>query len=127
MVSPPFDYMTSIVILATFAKWLRFNVLLNRTCDHPSGFTDKDYEDAGAKIVHSVEELYEISEIICKVKEPQPQERPAEAYQPVGPDAEAQPPLGVEAVGKATRAKGNWSLEAAGGGSGGSVRSCESV
>ena len=39
-----------------------------------SGFTDKDYEDAGAKIVHSAEELYEISEIICKVKEPQPQE-----------------------------------------------------
>ena len=39
-----------------------------------SGFTDKDYEDAGAKIIHSAKELYEISEIICKVKEPQPQE-----------------------------------------------------
>ena len=39
-----------------------------------SGFTDKDYEDAGAKIIYSAKELYEISEIICKVKEPQPQE-----------------------------------------------------
>ena len=39
-----------------------------------SGFTDQDYEDAGAKIIYSAEELYEISEIICKVKEPQPQE-----------------------------------------------------
>ena len=32
-----------------------------------SGFTDKDYEDAGAKIIHSAKELYEISEIICKL------------------------------------------------------------
>ena len=39
-----------------------------------SGFTDQDYEDAGAKIIHTAAELYEISEIICKVKEPQPQE-----------------------------------------------------
>ena len=39
-----------------------------------SGFTDKNYEDAGAKIVNTAQELYKISEIICKVKEPQPQE-----------------------------------------------------
>ena len=39
-----------------------------------SGFTDQDYEDAGANIIHTAEELYKISEIICKVKEPQPQE-----------------------------------------------------
>ena len=39
-----------------------------------SGFTDKDYEAAGAKIVPTAKELYEVSEIICKVKEPQPEE-----------------------------------------------------
>ncbi len=30
-----------------------------------SGFTDQDYEDAGAKIIHTPEELYEISAVIC--------------------------------------------------------------
>jgi len=39
-----------------------------------SGFIDKDYEAAGAKIVSNAQELYEVSEIICKVKEPQPEE-----------------------------------------------------
>ncbi|MDG1739916.1 MAG: alanine dehydrogenase [Candidatus Actinomarina sp.] len=39
-----------------------------------SGFSDKDYIKAGAKIVDTPEELYGISEIICKVKEPQSQE-----------------------------------------------------
>ena len=39
-----------------------------------SGFIDKDYEAAGAKIVSNAHELYEVSEIICKVKEPQPEE-----------------------------------------------------
>ena len=39
-----------------------------------SGFTDKDYEVAGAKIISTAHELYEVSEIICKVKEPQPEE-----------------------------------------------------
>ncbi|MAE32988.1 MAG: alanine dehydrogenase [Actinobacteria bacterium] len=39
-----------------------------------SGFIDKDYEAAGAKIVSTAQELYEVSEIICKVKEPQPEE-----------------------------------------------------
>tara|TARA_B100000965_G_scaffold143610_1_gene119631 strand:+ start:16 stop:1119 length:1104 start_codon:yes stop_codon:yes gene_type:complete len=39
-----------------------------------SGFIDKDYEVAGAKIVPTAQELYGISEIICKVKEPQPEE-----------------------------------------------------
>ena len=39
-----------------------------------SGFIDKDYEVAGAKIVSTAQELYEVSEIICKVKEPQPGE-----------------------------------------------------
>lgn len=39
-----------------------------------SGFTDKDYEAAGAKIVSNAKELFEVSEIICKVKEPQSEE-----------------------------------------------------
>ena len=39
-----------------------------------SGFTDEDYKQAGAKIVSSAEELYGTAQIICKVKEPQPEE-----------------------------------------------------
>ena len=39
-----------------------------------AGFSDKDYEIAGAKIVTSAEELYGISDVICKVKEPQESE-----------------------------------------------------
>src|SRR5210317_1508322 len=39
-----------------------------------SGFTDEDYESAGAKIVPNAQELYGVSEIICKVKEHQEQE-----------------------------------------------------
>ena len=39
-----------------------------------SGFSDKDYTKAGAKIVDSPAELYGNSDIICKVKEPQEQE-----------------------------------------------------
>ena len=39
-----------------------------------SGFADKDYEAAGAKIVSTAQELYEASENICKVKEPQTEE-----------------------------------------------------
>tara|TARA_B100001564_G_scaffold87845_1_gene71381 strand:+ start:2431 stop:3534 length:1104 start_codon:yes stop_codon:yes gene_type:complete len=39
-----------------------------------SGFTDEDYQAAGAKILPSAKDIYETSEIICKVKEPQPQE-----------------------------------------------------
>ena len=39
-----------------------------------SGFSDKDYTTAGAKVIDSAEELYSISEIICKVKETQQEE-----------------------------------------------------
>ena len=39
-----------------------------------SGFSDKDYTKAGAKIVDSPTELYGNSDIICKVKEPQEDE-----------------------------------------------------
>ena len=39
-----------------------------------SGFTDEDYKQAGATIVSSAEELYGTAQIICKVKEPQPEE-----------------------------------------------------
>jgi len=38
------------------------------------GFLNKDYENAGAKIMPSAEELYKSSELIIKVKEPIPEE-----------------------------------------------------
>ena len=39
-----------------------------------AGFTDKDYQDAGAKIVQSAIEVYDNCEMICKVKEPEENE-----------------------------------------------------
>jgi alanine dehydrogenase len=35
-----------------------------------SGFSDEDYSAAGASILNSIEEIYAIAEMICKVKEP---------------------------------------------------------
>lgn len=35
-----------------------------------SGFTNEDYQNAGAKIIDSIEGVYEIAEMIVKVKEP---------------------------------------------------------
>ncbi len=39
-----------------------------------SGITDAEYEDAGAKILKTAEDIYKNSEIIVKVKEPQEEE-----------------------------------------------------
>ncbi len=36
-----------------------------------AGFTDEDYEEAGAQIINSPEEIFKTAEIIVKVKEPQ--------------------------------------------------------
>jgi alanine dehydrogenase len=35
-----------------------------------SGFSDEDYTKAGASILNTIEEIYHIAEMICKVKEP---------------------------------------------------------
>ncbi|MFC0181723.1 L-alanine dehydrogenase [Pseudarcicella hirudinis] len=35
-----------------------------------SGFSDKEYEKAGATVLSTIEEVYAIAEMICKVKEP---------------------------------------------------------
>jgi alanine dehydrogenase len=35
-----------------------------------SGYSDKDYADVGTKICSNIEEVYSISEMIVKVKEP---------------------------------------------------------
>lgn len=39
-----------------------------------SGFEDQQYIDAGAKILNTAKEIYEISEMVMHVKEPQPSE-----------------------------------------------------
>jgi alanine dehydrogenase len=39
-----------------------------------SGFTDEDYQKAGASVVPTPQEVFENGELIIKVKEPQPQE-----------------------------------------------------
>ena len=50
-------------------------VFIEKNAGIGSGFTDKNYKDAGAKIISSAEELFHGSEMIVKVKEPQEAER----------------------------------------------------
>ncbi|MBI4768153.1 MAG: alanine dehydrogenase [Deltaproteobacteria bacterium] len=55
-------------------------------CGHPfyletkageeSGFSDVEYEKAGAKVLKTAEEIYNLCELIIKVKEPLPEEYP---------------------------------------------------
>ncbi len=51
-------------------------VLIEKGAGLGSGFTDEQYQNAGAEIVKSPEEIYERSDMIVKVKEPLPQEYP---------------------------------------------------
>lgn len=45
-------------------------VYVQATAGLGSGFADEEYEGAGAKILPSIEEVYDIAEMIMKVKEP---------------------------------------------------------
>lgn len=45
-------------------------VYVQHTAGENSGFTDKMYEDAGAQILPTIEDVYMTSEMIVKVKEP---------------------------------------------------------
>ena len=46
-------------------------VLIQNNGGYEAGFTNENYNDAGAKIIDSAEEIYKKSDIIVKVKEPQ--------------------------------------------------------
>lgn len=50
------------------------NVLIQSTAGLGSGFSDHDYQKAGAQIIPTAEQLYAQSEMIVKVKEPLPAE-----------------------------------------------------
>ncbi len=50
------------------------NVLVETNAGASINFTDEDYQKAGAKIAVNAAEVFEKSEMIVKVKEPQPQE-----------------------------------------------------
>ena len=49
-------------------------VLIEKNAGLGSGFSNDDYSQVGAEIVDSANELYDRSEMIVKVKEPQPEE-----------------------------------------------------
>lgn len=49
-------------------------VIIQKNAGLNSGFTDEEYIEQGAKIVETIEEVYAKSDIIVKVKEPQPYE-----------------------------------------------------
>lgn len=49
-------------------------VLIQKSAGINSGFTDEEYIEQGAKIVLTIEEVYAKSDVIVKVKEPQPSE-----------------------------------------------------
>ena len=46
-------------------------VLIETNAGLGSGFSNEDYYDSGAKIVQTPEEIFQVSELIVKVKEPQ--------------------------------------------------------
>lgn len=50
------------------------HVLVQKGAGEKIGFDDRSYEQAGARIVNSAEEVYAQAEMIVKVKEPQPNE-----------------------------------------------------
>ncbi len=45
-------------------------VYVQKTCGNGSGFQDQEYVDAGATVLDTIEEVYDIAEMIVKVKEP---------------------------------------------------------
>ncbi|WP_373001208.1 alanine dehydrogenase [Sulfurimonas sp.] len=49
-------------------------VVIQSGAGEGSGFSDSDYEEAGAKIVYTLKEVYASARLIVKVKEPQPSE-----------------------------------------------------
>ena len=49
-------------------------VLVQEDAGRGSGFRNKDYKNSGAKILSSMEDVYSSSDLIIKVKEPQPEE-----------------------------------------------------
>jgi len=55
-------------------KHSRHTVLIEKQAGKPSGFEDADYERAGAEIMASPKEVFNRSEMILRVKEPQPSE-----------------------------------------------------
>lgn len=55
-------------------KQNRHTVLIEKQAGKPSGFEDADYEHAGAEIVASSKDIFNRSEMILRVKEPQPSE-----------------------------------------------------
>lgn len=56
------------------------SVLVEKDAGVLSGFSDKEYLDAGAVILNDVENLYRQSDLIVKVKEPTPDEYPLLKY-----------------------------------------------
>lgn len=52
----------------------KHKVYVEKNAGIGSGFTDEDYKAAGATILDTPEEIFEITEMIMKVKEPLPQE-----------------------------------------------------
>ncbi|OGT38501.1 MAG: alanine dehydrogenase [Gammaproteobacteria bacterium RIFCSPHIGHO2_12_FULL_38_14] len=49
-------------------------VIIERNAGEKIGFDDQSYQQVGAKILSTLEEIYEKAEMIVKVKEPQPDE-----------------------------------------------------
>ena len=48
----------------------KHKVYIQKNAGFGSGFVDQDYEQVGAVILETIEEIYEVSEMIVKVKEP---------------------------------------------------------
>ncbi|MEZ5043718.1 MAG: alanine dehydrogenase [Saprospiraceae bacterium] len=54
----------------------KHTVYVQSTAGESSGFSDEEYQSAGAKILNTIEEVYQMAEMIIKVKEPIESEYP---------------------------------------------------
>lgn len=48
----------------------KHSVFVQKSAGEGSGFSDEEYRLAGAEILDTIEEVYQVAEMICKVKEP---------------------------------------------------------
>ena len=53
-----------------------FEVVVERNAGAGSGFTDEQYEASGARVLHTLDEIYGRADIVVKVNQPEPVEYP---------------------------------------------------
>ena len=64
------EYRVSITTESLCELIWKHKVIIQKDAGVGSGFSDKDYIDAGGEIIDNIKEIYEVSDMIVQVKEP---------------------------------------------------------